>query len=205
MKRWVHLVIGALCLIVVAACSHVQGYLDIMKEKGISEEYLQVLKEWTRSRVIHSQFETKAHISATLRSPEFNQAYHQEYARIYQLSGDERKKWEERLSASESESMEFIFYAYIPDKTENDFDRRGSIWSVFLINGRGEKIRPVEMRRIEPLTSVVTEFYPYINPYYGIPYMLRFPPQPKTGRGEGLLKLVFTSVIAKVELEFEGQ
>jgi hypothetical protein len=83
--------------------------------------------------------------------------------------------------------------------------RRGSIWSIFLIIGKGEKIAPVEVRRIEPLTPVVTEFLPYINPYYGISYWLRFPPQQRTSRGEGPLKLVFTSVIGKVELGFAGQ
>ena len=47
-------------------------------------------------------------------------------------------------------------------------DRRGSIWSIFLINGKGEKIAPAEVRRIDPVTPVVTEFFPYGNPYYGI-------------------------------------
>jgi hypothetical protein len=41
MKRWVNLVIGAFCLICllgVAACSHLSGYLDIVKDKGMSSE-----------------------------------------------------------------------------------------------------------------------------------------------------------------------
>ena len=205
MKRWGRLVIGALCLIGIAACSHVQGYLDIAKEKGMSEAYLQVLQQWTRSQIVYSQFETKAHISVTLRSPEFNRAYLQEYTRIYQLGADERKKMEEMQAATASEFTEFIFYAYIPNRAENDFDRRGSIWSIFLINGKGEKIAPAEVRRIDPVTPVVTEFFPYGNPYYGIFYWLRFSQQEKTGRGYGPLKLVFTSVIGKLELEFEGQ
>jgi hypothetical protein len=205
MKRWGRLVIGALCLIGIAACSHVQGYLDITKEKGMSEAYLQALQQWTRSQIVYSQFETKAHIVATLRSPEFNRAYLQEYSRIYQLSGDERKKMEEMQVSAASEITELIFYACIPNRAENDFDRRGSIWSIFLINGKGEKIAPAEVRRIDPVTPVVTEFFPYGNPYYGIFYRLRFSQQEKTGRGSGPLKLVFTSVIGKIELEFEGQ
>ncbi|MEI7673056.1 MAG: hypothetical protein WCK00_13175, partial [Deltaproteobacteria bacterium] len=72
MKRWVNFVIGALCLIGVAACSHIEGYLDIAKDKGMSEEYLQILDRWTRSKIIYSQFDTQANIIATLRSPEFN-------------------------------------------------------------------------------------------------------------------------------------
>jgi hypothetical protein len=205
MKRWGSLVIGTLSLIGIAACSHVQGYLDIAQENGISEKYLQVLQQWTRSQILYSQFETKAHISVTLRSPEFNGAYLQEYTRIYQLSDDERKKREEMQAAAASEFMEFIFYAYIPNRTENDFDRRGSIWSIFMINGKGEKIAPAEVRRIDPVTAVVTEFFPYVNPYYGIAYWLRFSQPQKNDRGDGPMKLVFTSVSGKVELEFRGK
>ena len=203
MKRWVNLVIGALCLIGVAACSHIEGYLDIVKDKGMSVEYLQILDRWTRSKIIYSQFDTQANIIATLRSPEFNKAYLNEYARIYQLSADELKNYEAMRAASEF--TEFIFYAHIPERSENDFDRRGSIWSIFLLNSKGEKITPVEVRRVDPVTPVVTGFFTYIKPYYGICYWLRFPPLEKIDGGNGPLKLVFASVIGKVELEFAGR
>ena len=203
MKQWSRLVIGALCLIGIAACSPVQGYLEIAKEKGMSEAYLQALQRWTRSQKVYSQFETKAHIEVTLRSQDFNRSYLEEYSRIYQLNADERKKMEETRAVSEL--TEFIFYAYIPNKAENDFDRQGSIWSIFLVNGKGEKVAPVEVRRIDPMTSVVTEFFPYINPYYGTAYWLRFAKPPNDGLGDGRLKLVFTSVVGKVKLEFEGR
>lgn len=203
MKRSVNLVIGAFCLMGVAACSHLDGYLDIVKDKGMSDGYLQALDRWTRSKIIYSQFDTQAHISATLRSPEFNRAYLDEYARIYQFSGEERKKHEAMRAASEF--TEFIFYAYIPDRMENDFDRRGSIWSIFLVNAIGEKITPVEVRRVDPVTPVVTNFFNYIKPYYGVCYWLRFPPLEKIGGVDAPLKLVFASVIGKVELEFAGR
>ena len=203
MKQWGRLLIGVLCMIGIAACSPVQGYLEIAKEKGMSEAYLQALQRWTRSQKAYSQFETKAHIEATLRSRDFNRSYLDEYSRIYQLNADERKKMEETQAASEL--TEFIFYAYIPNKAENDFDRQGSIWSIFLVNSKGEKIPPVEVRRIDPVTPVVTEFFPYINPYYGVAYRLRFSQPPKDGQGVGRLKLVFASVVGKVELEFDAK
>jgi hypothetical protein len=205
MKRWGRLVISAFCLICIAGCSHVQGYLDMAKEKGMSEGYLQALEKWTRSRILYSQFETKAHIGATLHSPEFNRAYLEEYARIYQLTGDERKKREALQTAALSEFMEFTVYAYVPNRAENDFDRRGSIWSIFLMNDQREKIMPVEVRRIEPVTPVDTEFFPYINPHYGLAYGLRFSQPQHSGLGNGPLKLVFASVIGKIELEYAGQ
>ena len=198
MKRWIFHFISACCLIGTAGCGHLESYLEIAREKGMSGEYLAVLNEWTRSQVIYSQFETQAHLSATYQSPEFNRAYLDEYARIYQLQEKERKKQEDvRMTA---EFTEFIFYASLPEKTSNDFDRRGSIWTIFLVNGKGERIDPWEVRRIDPVTPVITKFFPYVNPYHGMVYRLRFHPVRKTEATS--LKLVVTGVLGTAELKF---
>ena len=201
MRRWVLCVIAGASLFTAAGCGHLQDYLEISREKGMSGEYLAVLDQWSRSQIIYSQFETMAHIRATYRSPEFMRAYLREYARIYPASEGDPKRREQIQTATAADFTEFIFYAYIPEKSSNDFDRRGSIWTIFLIDG-GERIDPVEIRRIEPVTPLITEFFPYINPYYGYSYRLRFPLLTKPGKAGGPLKLVFASVIAKVELEY---
>lgn len=201
MKRRIALFIYASCLIGIAACGHFDNYLEITREKGMSGEYTAVLNEWTRSRVIYSQFETQAHISATYQSPEFNRAYHEEYSRIYHLEGEERKKREDTLRRATADITEFVFYAAIPEKSSNDFDRRGSIWTIFLINGKGKRIDPREVRKIEPITPVITKFFPYVNPYYGRAYRLRFPPVQKAEADS--LTLVITGVLGKAELKFD--
>ncbi len=88
---------------------------------------------------------------------------------------------------------EFISYAYIPG-TSNYFDRHGSIWTVFMVNERGDRIDPLELRRIEPITPVITEYFPYINPYYGMTYRLHFPSLNTSGGDNYSLRLVFASV-----------
>jgi hypothetical protein len=205
MKRSVLLLIGCVCLIMAAGCSYLEGYLDIVREKGMSGEYLKTLTKWTRSQVIYSQFETKAHINATYLSPEFIRTYLDEYSRIYHLREGEGNKREDILKGMASDFTEFIFYAYIPEKTSNDFDKRGSIWTVFLINENGERIDPMELSRIDPITPVFTEFFPYIHPHYGITYRLRFPLLNHSRGDVGTLKLVFAGVIGEVELKFEGR
>jgi hypothetical protein len=201
-KRWFLLLIIAVYLGGVAGCSHMRDYLNIAREKGISEDYLTVLNRWTRSQIIYSQFETMAHIAATYRSREFNQAYLREFTKIYHLRAGETKAREEIPTAMTADFTEFICYAYIPEKTSNDFDRRGSIWTIFLVKDSGERVDPVEVRKIEPITPAINEFFPYINPYYGISYRLRFPPLFKEGGDTGHFKLVFASVIGEVTLEF---
>lgn len=199
MRWWLRVIAGA-SLFAAAGCGGLNEYLEIPRDRGVSGEYRAALEQWSRSRIVYSQFETMAHIRATYRCQEFNRAYLQEYARIYRLSEDERKKREEIQTASTADFTEFIFYAYIPEKSSNDFDRRGSIWTIFLIDTSGARIDPVEVKRIEPVTAVTTEFFPYVNPHHGNSYRLRFPPLTKPGQGP--LRLVFASVIATVELEF---
>ena len=99
------------------------------------------------------------------------------------LSEDERKKREEIQAASTADFTEFIFYAYIPEKSSNDFDRRGSIWTIFLIDTSGARIDPVEVKRIEPVTAVITEFFPYVNPYHGNCISAPVSPADRTGAG----------------------
>ncbi len=204
MRRWLLCLIAGASLIAAAGCGQLHDYRDIFRERGMSGEYLSALNRWSRSQIVYSQLETQAHIRATYRSPEFNRAYLAEYASIYPASpGDREGKGE--IPAAAAGFTEFICYAYIPEKSSNDFDRRGSIWSIFLIDGGGERIDPVEIKRIEPVTAVTTEFFPYINPYYGNSYRLRFPPRKGSGTADGPLRLVFASVIARVELEFEAR
>jgi hypothetical protein len=56
----------------------------------------------------------------------------------------------------------------------------------------------VEVRRIEPVTQVIKDFFPYVNPHYGNAYRLRFLPNKFSGK----VTLVFTGVVARVELDF---
>jgi hypothetical protein len=205
MKRWIVGFWIGISLLGTAGCSHVQDYLEISQGRGMSREYLATLDKWTRSQIVYSEFETRAHISATYRSPEFKRAYLSEYTRIYRLREGERRTREQVLAEATGEETEFILYAYVPEKASNDFDRRSSIWSIFLVTGNGERLDPLEVRRIDPITPLNTEFFPYIHPYYGISYLLRFPPLKPRSAQEETMKLVFASVIAEVTLDFRTQ
>jgi hypothetical protein len=199
-----------LCMIVImiGGCGHIEGYIDIVKYKGVSKGYLGSLEAWSRSQTVYSEFETMVYIKATYKGDEFNKAYLMEYARIYHLQDSERKKREEVHTSFSSDFAEFFFYAYTPEKDANDFDKERSIWTVFLVDEKGNRVNPVELRKIEKVSPLVTEFYPYVNQYYGMCYTLKFPlvknGEPRTGgAGDKRYRLIFTSVIGKVELEWK--
>lgn len=202
MKRRFRLVLPVL-LLFCFGCGHLEGYLNIVTNESISKKYLDILDKWTRDKTVYSQFETRVHIVATYKSREFNKAYLSEYSRIYSLTESERKKKEEVLSDISSDFTEFLFYAYTPEKEPNDFDRPDSIWTIFLLNEKGNRMYPVEVRKIKKITPVIEEFYPYVNRYYGMFYSLKFPPVPASEAGARHLRLVFASVLGRAEMEWK--
>jgi len=207
MKKYSWLVFGVL-LMFCFGCSHFKGYIEIVKDESISKEYLNELNKWTRDKTVYSQFETKARIVATYKNREFNKAYLSEYSRIYSLTESEKKSRKEILTDVSSDFTEFLFYAYTPDRDSNDFDRQNSIWTIFLLDEKGEKVYPAEIRRIKKITPLIGEFYPYVNQYYGMLYSLKFSPLSHASeQGDDIkpqqLKLVFTSVLGRVEFEWK--
>jgi hypothetical protein len=195
---------AAIVLILLFGCSHVESYLDVTKDKGISKKYLDILNQWTKKETLYSQFETQVQISATYKSEAFNRAYLEEYARIYYLTDEEKKKREDMQSSFASGYKEFVYYAAMPQKEANDFDKSNSSWTVFLSDETGKRIEPLEIRKIEKITPVMEGFYPFINKYYGMFYSLKFPAavsHVKPGKTQPqAMKLVFSSVLGRVEL-----
>jgi len=196
-------VLAVLLVAVLLGCSQIQGYVDIARDRGLSKEYAAVLNQWTRSETVYSQFETRIHVTATYRSREFNKAYCREYERIYPAAIEE--KGQPALAESDQDSREFIFYVYTPEKDSNDFDKQNSIWKIFLVDDRGNRIDPIDVRRIPKITPVIESFFPYVNQYYGVTYKIRFPAsrQGAGTNGEALkkpLRLMITGVLGKTEL-----
>lgn len=186
-------------LIAIAGCARVEEYVSVGTKKGVSDEYLKKLTAWTRSSTEYSEFETRAKIVCTYKSPEFKEAYTKEYARLYLLpKGDEEKKAKlmKEMSAQETE---FGFYAYTADFNANDFSKADSTWKIFLVDNQGNQVSPIEIRRVTRITPLVEEFYPYVNQYHGRYYTLSFPRQLEGAR----VKLVFTSVLATINLEWK--
>lgn len=202
MKKYSWLVFFVL-LVFCFGCTHFEDYVEIVKDERISREYLDVLDKWTKDKTVYSQFETKVRIVATYKNSDFNKAYLSEYSKIYSLTEPEKRSREKALSGLSSDFTEFLFYAYTPDKDSNDFDRQDSIWTIFLLDKNGNKVYPVEVRKIKKITPVVKEFYPYINKYFGMFYSLKYPPLSSTEGDPKHLKLVFTSVLGQVELEWQ--
>lgn len=207
MKKYVWIIV-VMCFFAVTGCGYFEGYIDIARYKGISKEYHDFLKKWTRDKTIYSEFETKIHISATYKSPEFMKAYQKEYARLYDDIPDHYDEKDKIRDDFDDQYKAFFFYAYLPDREANDFDLQRSIWKIYLIDEAGKNSDPVEIRRISKITPVIEAFYPYVKKYYGNFYQLKFLSNNneinKILKAENQeIKLVFTSVLGRVELNWD--
>ncbi len=199
-------VIVVAIIIALAGCSHIESYLDIASDKGVSRKYLQTLDQWTKKEVLYSQFETKATIIATYKGADFNRGYLDEYVRIYKLTDEEKKRREDLQAGFTAESTEFLLYAAIPNKEANDFDRSNSLWSIVLVDEQGSRFEPVEIRKIDKVTPLMETFFPYINKYYGTCYSLKFKSLvssgEKTAAAPKTMKLLFASPLGNMELSW---
>jgi hypothetical protein len=205
MKRLICCLI-LLALFVPAGCTTFQEYASMARDEGIpSKGYLETLNHWTRDRIVYSEFETKARVAATRKSREFVEAYQKEYARIYALDAAEANRATGMQVQANAEYLEFYFYAYGPDRDNNDFAKANSIWKIYRVDGNGQMVKPVDLREITRITPVIEQFFPYVNRYHGKFYSLRFPAE-NIGTTQGgkpePIRLVFISVLARVELEW---
>ncbi|MBN2569599.1 MAG: hypothetical protein JXB42_09245 [Deltaproteobacteria bacterium] len=199
-RRLIANIILILFAVTVTGCSYVGEYVEMSQDGTVSSEYLDALNRWTRDKTIYSHFETRAHISATKKSRDFNDAYLSEYARIYIVSDQKKELNEQLLADRKSQFTEFLFYAYIPDRESNDFSKENSIWKIFLINKRGERFEPVDIRRIKEVTPVIRELFPYVNPHYGNFYSVSFPQEDPPSEISEECRLIFASILGRVEL-----
>lgn len=173
----------------------VGDYIDAAKSKGVSSEYLAELSKWTRKSVLYSEFDTRAYIVATYKSREFRQAYDREYAGLYDLTREELDKRAAQGDSTTDEEIEFVFYFYNPEPKAIDLSKADSIWKVFLLDEKGTRLDPVDIRQIKKITPLTEQFYPYINQYHGKFYSITFPGAPSL-----TLKLVFTGVLGRIEI-----
>ena len=103
---------------------------------------------------------------------------------------------------------DFLLAAYMPNKKLNDFNKKDSIWKIYLTVGKGGLITPLEIRKIKKVDAVTTHFFPYITPWKSV-YLVRFSAiSPAAGKavidGDAEnIKLIITSVLGSAEMVWE--
>ncbi|MDI6686743.1 MAG: hypothetical protein QME06_00820 [Desulfobacterales bacterium] len=163
-------------------------------------QYEAALKDWSREARIYRGLDVQLIADATFKSFKFRNAYSNEYARAYKLTDSEKTKLLKDQKNAALAYNDFLLVAYVPDKKFNDFNKKDSIWKIYLTDGKGKMVNPLEIRKIKKVDAVTTHFFPYITPWKSV-YMVRFPTT--STAADKPIKLIITSVLGSAEMIWE--
>ncbi|MGZ6125211.1 MAG: hypothetical protein ACXWLR_09650 [Myxococcales bacterium] len=143
-------------------------------------DYGKALKKWTRQVALYSGLETRAFVRIVYLSRDFVDAQAKEMSRMRAELPDQAAVTLARLR-EQYRQPSFFAVVYMPDKTANDWNDRGSVWRIALNMGMGERA-PERIDRFEvPFNAELRVLYPYLDEY-SVAYLLRFPdPTPPSG------------------------
>ncbi len=204
---------GLLFLIILIVCQGCQSVAIVERLKVSSDpyhggSYKAVLMDWTREARIYRGLDLELIAVATYKSPQFRNAYSDEYARTYKLTEAEKKKLIKDQEDAAATYNDFVIAAYVPDEKCNDFSKKDSVWKIYLAAGGKDRIKPVEIRKIKKIDAKIGHFFPYITTWKSV-YLVRFPVKfPGTEKiiindSISSIKLVITGVLGSAEMEWD--
>lgn len=170
-------------------------------------EFEHVLDSVTRSARIYQGLDSILYVTATYKTMEFRQAYVDLYVKGYQAGEAYRTALQEREKEESEKYNEIFFTAYTPEARWNDFDRRDSVWRLYLEDDSGNRLIPVSVKKVDSGDPLVRKFFPYFDPWSS-GYVARFPKYSETGTvpipGEKTryLKLIVTGILGNGEIEW---
>lgn len=136
--------------------------------------YRSVLQKWTRDGKVYSDFETKLLVKATFKTEEFRESYVREYSAVYMLDTDKAEK----LAKDEIEVPrgyhEFFISIHTPIHEWSDLERKEPIWALYLVNDMGERVSPLEIKKLRERGPNITRFFPYFDDW-SVGYSVKFP------------------------------
>ena len=170
-------------------------------------EYADQRDIWTRSKIAWDGFVANATVHATLKAVAFREAYVKEYGRLFALTARQKQ----RLLAAELEEAKNTYVFVVALHTNQlDWNRlhpRDGVWAVRLENGKNEYVRPVRVKRLDPLNPTWTKLYPYLGDQFTF-WELTFPRWTQDGAllansGE-LMELIVAGAPAQIRLKWEA-
>ena len=170
-------------------------------------DYSKVLNAETRSAKIYSGLDAVLFITATYKTMDFREAYVDTYAKGYEVDPSYLAALLERERDENDRYNEIFFAAYTSESRLNDFDKRDSVWRLYLDDSEGNRLTPVSVTKLDPADPVLRKFFPYFD-QWSSGYIVRFPKysvsgtEPIPGPQTKFLKLVVTGVMGRGELEW---
>lgn len=175
--------------------------------KQPSSDYFSVLSQWTKGKKVYENLETKLYVYATYKSWQWRNAYIDEYAKRYMLDALQKENILAREKEINERFNEFFLSIYTPEIKWNDFDKKDSIWSIYLEDDKGERVSLLEITKVDESNPLVREFFPHMD-LWSFGYIVKFPKYLPTGKepfpspSSKSMKLTITGAVGKTQLEW---
>jgi hypothetical protein len=171
MKRWL------VALVAVAGCAESPKRplsLSQPAEPPKAEQYVDLLKSWTRHGNLIEDFDTAMYVDATFHSAEFQEVYADEWAKVYRLDPPEATRVRSQLIAAIAESYEFFAETSTHKYELNDLASAKTVWRISLRDDAGHEVLPSEIKLAREQPELIQKFYPYAT-IFSRGWRIRFP------------------------------
>jgi hypothetical protein len=139
-----------------------------------SKDSVNELQKWTRPAHLRNDFDQALDVDATLRSPEFREAYAAKYIEVYRIGPETQAHTRGEILSDGADSYEFHVETATHEYALNDLTSAKTIWRVTLIDDQGHEVQPAKVLGLKERRALDQEFYPYTN-IFSRGWTLRFP------------------------------
>ena len=170
--------------------------------------YFAGLQRMTRHEKVIDRLESKLFVYATYKSLALREAYIDEYARRYKMYDHQRDRLAKAEMEMDEKFNEFFIAVYTPEDRWNDFNTSESIWKIYLEDEKGDRVSPIEIKKVDVNSPLIREFYPYLD-LWSSGYVIRFPKymaggkESLPGKDANYFRLIITGVVGSAALEWQ--
>jgi hypothetical protein len=167
------LVVAALAL---AGCASAPVKVSLAEPSPppTSKDYVDELKRWTRHAHLRNDFDQALDVDATLRSPEFREAFAAKYIEIYRIGSENQAHTRGEILSDGADSYEFHIETATHDYALNDLTSAKTVWRVTLVDDQGHEVQPSKVTGLKERRALDEEFYPYAS-IFSRGWTMRFP------------------------------
>lgn len=174
------------------------------RERPAEKEYRQAIAPYLANGVIYHGPATELAIHALALSSKVRLAMARRRAQALSLTPQQAEKLRQQALAAGRGVIEIAASVFVPEEKWNDLGGPQPVWNIFIQNRRGQRLYPVDRRRIKRRTPLAEALYPFWGQWDRL-FRLKFPDHLESGQpflapGEDHFLLIVSGAPGRTEL-----
>ncbi len=166
--------LAALALVAGCASARIVVSLGEPARPPTAKDYVDELKRWTRHGHLRNDFDQALDVDATLRSPEFREAYAAKYITLFKIGPENQPHVRGEILSDGADTYEFHVETATHDYDLNDLTSAKTVWRITLLDDQGHEVQPVKVVAVKTRQAFDEQFYPYTT-IFSRAWTVRFP------------------------------